>query len=423
MSLVNSLIKNNKKLSESEKHNTKVLEVLKLTDSKLEVVPAPKVEKPVISLVIPDSSIRDEYTDDYNIINAHNRIIEWFEYEKTFLIKEKKDKVIELQNATCLTVLERKNNNRIIKILNDEIIDIEKDIKIINYKTEIHPVIVEYSREFNKSLTISLENEDSSEITLKKERRVSLIEKFNSIASRHFDIILTRNILYTSNCPECSKDYREVGTIENGMYICECGWNSNISSSIKECMSSSRLAGPTKNYQNEDNFRKKLLSFFDALSIKYSPVLLDELDVFFSKICDGKYHRNVIKFVALDAKGIKIGTSTKIMRQALKSTGNQKYYNNIYKICQDYWGWILPNLSHIEDSIMNKRRLVMAEFDLIKGDKKSAMNGDFLLYKLLRTEGIPCEQEDVKMISTSNIYILYVRTYECIRLKLGWEDD
>ena len=429
MSLVNTLIKNNKKASQNN-YNTKVLEVLGLKPQtqtiQTPVVQTVQVQEErvpqITSQTIPVSIIREEYKDDYNIINAHNKIVEWFEYEKNVLIKDKKDKVAELNNTACTTILERKDNQRQMKILNDEIKVIETDTKTINYKTEIFQVVVEYNNIYCRAVSTQPVDEDLGAILLWKDNRIKLIEKFVTIASKYFNITLTRNILYTSNCPECSKDYREVGSVENGMYVCECGWNSNISSSIKECMSSSRLAGPTKNYQDEDNFRKKFLAFSDALGIKYSPVLLDELDTHFSNISKGIYHRNVIKLVAWDAKGVKVGTSIRIMRQALQATGNQKYYNNCYKICQDYWAWILPNLSGLEDKTMQDRRLVMEKFGLIKGDKKSAMNGDFLFYKLLRRNGFPCDQEDVKMISTSNIYILYVRTYECIRLSLGWDD-
>lgn len=426
MSIVNRLINSNNKASETTRHNTKVLEVLGLRPEAVPIQPCIQVQeqKPleVKSDVVPESSIRDEYKDDYNIINAHNKIVEWFEYEKNILIKDKKNQVTELQNETCSTILEKKENMRRVKILNDEIKIVEMDTKIINYKKDIFQVVSEYNKEYCKPLFISNDADSQEDINLRKENRIRLIERFASIASRHFSITLTRNILYTSNCPECSQDYREIGSIENGMYVCECGWNSNISSSIKECMSSSRLAGPTKNYQDEENFRKLLLSFSDAQGIKYSPVLLSELDTHFAEIHGGKYHRDKIKLMPLDPKGIKPGTSVKIMRQALKATDNQKFYNNCYKICQDYWGWVLPNLCNLEDKIMEDRKLVMTEFKLIEGDEKSAMNGNVLLYKLLRRNGFPCEQEDVKMISTSNIYINYMRTYECIRLRLGWDD-
>jgi hypothetical protein len=110
------------------------------------------------------------------------------------------------------------------------------------------------------------------------------------------------------------------------------------------------------------------------------------------------------------------------MYKALKDTGNSDYYDHINIILNEMWGWVLPDVSHLEDKIMEDYDTSQRIYEVIPKDRKSSLNSQFRLFKHLRRLGYPCKSKDFRIPTTHDILEFHNSTWAKMCEILNWEN-
>jgi hypothetical protein len=305
------------------------------------------------------------YVDDLNIIDIHHFIL-----EKMRISRNHSDNPEEIENI-C-----------------------------IRYKKEVMPYLDAYYKLGRTpkviSFTTKKKNSESDESDKDKDRvRLMIIAFFLSIADKYIVMDILHNVEVTNlNCPSCDQPLDDDGS---GMQVCEsCGFE-RIGFNIDENMSSHR-----NGYQDRENFIKALAKYQGKIVPDKEVVneVVQLLDEHFASY--GRDTGEVIRQLPLNKRGRKNGTSKELMYQALSDIQKPLYdFTNYF--CYVYWGWKLPDVTHLESQILSDYDKTQVILDGLPKDRKSSLNTQFRLLKHLELVGYPCSQDDFRVIKTRSI--------------------
>lgn len=346
----------------------------------------------------PPDRVAAQYRDDLDITIIHAAILSRFEYSKKNISKIKEQITVlesQLYNATLNSVRETQEK---INMLKSEIEDIETDRKLKIYMEESTVPLQQY-RELAPSKVISIKGLVSSdkEDPAKIEARCRVIESYLDVARKWIKLEVTRIVQNKARCPHCNKDLSDSREEIELYRICECGYTSEVLSVAPSFKDWSRVnAGNHNDYDNEENFRKALLRYQGKQPKKPPARLYEQLDdlAISKNRPTGAYFRSL----PLDANGEKAGTSKHQMFADLKETSNSAYYEDINLICHNYWGWELPDISHLEEQIMKDYNITQVVYNSIPNkDRIASLNTNFRLYVHLKAVGVNCSVKDFKI--------------------------
>lgn len=108
----------------------------------------------------------------------------------------------------------------------------------------------------------------------------------------------------------------------------------------------------------------------------------------------------------------------------LKDMKQSKYYEDINLIYHQITHKPIPNISHLENTLMNDFDMLIDQYDkTIKNNqtlRKNFINTQYVLYQLLKRHKYPCKQDDFSMLKT--IDRKYYHDEVCRKLfeELGW---
>jgi hypothetical protein len=130
--------------------------------------------------------------------------------------------------------------------------------------------------------------------------------------------------------------------------------------------------------------------------------MFHDLDVYF----DRKHvpSRETVIKQPLNENGTRGKTSRNMLLTALSETGYSDYYVDCSLIGVLYWKWTAPDVSDLEDKIMDhydKTQKVFLSLENI--DRDSSPNIQFRLFRHLQLVGHPCVAEDFKIVKTQEI--------------------
>jgi len=122
----------------------------------------------------------------------------------------------------------------------------------------------------------------------------------------------------------------------------------------------------------------------------------------------------------LTENGRKKGTSREMMFEALSDTNNSAFYDDINLILHLYWGWELPNISHLEERIMEDYINTQQVYNsILKKDRDASLNIQFRLYVHLKAVGYPCTKDDFKIQTSRDSLIFHNEVWKEMCEKTG----
>jgi hypothetical protein len=353
----------------------------------------------------PPDLVRGSYTTDLNIFKIHEAIESRFTHFKNSIPEIQKEiKELERKLITDVKIL---NQNDIRKIKNDimnnkkNIEDYEKEISKKQYESKVLPILEEYTKvasNNSKGLVIFKRKieEDSME---KIELRLKIIQSYLEHAKDYIRLEIIHKISIKALCPVCGIDFSKAFLDEDaGFYLCSnCGYERENISHQSTFKDSQRVnIGNRNNYDDCENFRKVLMRFQGKQVNRPPNKLYEQLDEYFIKI--GKPTGEEIYSLSLTFDGKKKGTSRQMMFEALGETNNSAYYDDINLIMHNYWGWELPDISELEEKIMEDYMETQQIYNSIPlKDRNASLNIQFRLYVHLKAIGYPCNKEDFKI--------------------------
>lgn len=317
----------------------------------------------IIEIEIPNKIVAS-YITDYNIIELHTKIM------KTFGANNDKKNIYMGD----------------IKGLIDEYTNISKQPQIITFGATITK---------KESLT-------KEQI----ERRHNIIDEYLKIAKKYVDIDIRRQFPINNLCPVCDYSMEDVYVDDNGLLCCpECGFEKMTYSNTSSFSGNSTNSGggSKKDYEDRKNFLAALMKYQCKQLTRFPQIeLFKTLDEYFRR--KGIITRDEIKEQTLNENGTRGITTRNMLLTALHDTGYADYYVDCSLIGQLYWDWKPPDVSHLEDIIMELYDITQTAFHSLKGlDRESSINLQFRLYKLLMLVGHKCQPSDFKLIRTAEI--------------------
>ena len=245
-------------------------------------------------------------------------------------------------------------------------------------------------------------------------KRHQIIVSYLNIAKDYLDINIKYDWGSESRCTSCgSIDIEE-----------DFGGNIYCSSCFAEDVSIVNLPmyhdGNNMNrnnksdYDDKENFKKALNRYEGKQVIKFDKDnMCKSLDDYFTQ-------RNMpissdVKKLPLDSKGKRGKTSKGLLYAALKKIGYEDQYEDSNLICHFYWDWMLPDISHLAENILEDYDIFNEIYVSIRDvNKTSALNTEMVLYCLLKRNGHQCDRKNFKIVSTVEIYRNYVRKIETV---------
>ena len=127
-----------------------------------------------------------------------------------------------------------------------------------------------------------------------------------------------------------------------------------------------------------------------------------------------------VKEMLLDPEGHRGVGTLKDMLTALEAVGLSRYYGDVHKVCERYWGWKLHNISHLETQIIEDCCKIKPIFDENKGERKSNLGYWYTLWRCLDRLNYGVSPDDFKIASTPKIIDFYERMWNIFCKVLGW---
>jgi hypothetical protein len=233
-------------------------------------------------------------------------------------------------------------------------------------------------------------SEHMNNMTINDCYRLEVIRKYLEIASTYinFQYYPDCNIRVKPHCISCS---RPLGKIMDGEWHCPCGF---VTYKIRD---TSAISKGESEYRPESTFVKELTYFQGRENIPLPEDLHDKLDVYFRS--KGIFREEVLKS-PLDSYGKRKGTSLRLVVEALKAIGYPTLYKRANSIGRDYFGWQLLNLDPYMDDILHIYRKIQKAYKKIPRTRKSNINTQGTLYRILRILGLPVRDDDFKLCTT-----------------------
>lgn len=358
--------------------------------------------------------IRDTFTDNYDIMLIHRRIIKKLEGEKAAKVPKMREEIERLRDLASLA------KRPIDKYkYTDKIHDIEKKIAELESESRVN----EYRNSVTSLLDIYSKTHDTRDPIL-IQRRIEAIEDYIRIANKYARIEVTRIMPEYHLCDTCGYDLRDVDTSEEVIVCPHCESIIKHYVNTREVVSNEVITNHSSGSVVGDdsrNFRDTLKRFQGKESVNIPPALYDALDEYFTGIGfpDGDY----FKEMAPMPNGTKKGTSKKIMAEALKKKGYSAYYENEAYICREYWGWVLPDLSQYEDIIIEYYYKFQSVYSTVKGyERKSSLATQVILWLILHNLGIPCSRHDFRLVEIDKTVNYYRQILDECTKKLNWKN-
>lgn len=367
------------------------------------------------------------YQDDFNILEVHEIILRKLIREKThklYDLRKKRDLEL-LKTKNPQTVVERKSSLAIITQLEKEIDKLTTDFYINSYHQRVHTLISTYRDlgmipkvvSFKSTKNIPSFPEESQ---TNKNLRHLVISKYLEIARDYIQINVIREFPAETKCKGCDSSINNIIIDESGLQYCPvCRIETEIIAQTPFYRDTNRVNTSLRNnYEDRDNFSKAIKRYQGKQPNRLPHSLPSILDDYFTSY--GLPTGEEVKKLPLDSRGRRGKTNKEMMYKALYDTGYASYYEDVNLICHLYWGWSLPDISHLEDAIIEDYDRSQRVYEFIKKDRKSCLNTQYRLFRHLQLRGYDCHLDDFKIVKTREILEYHEDTWKKICEHLNW---
>lgn len=361
----------------------------------------------VVMFDIPDKIV-GTYKDNYNIINIDEIIRKKLNQEKHTILNNLKIKYenLELLTTKPQNYIMRETTIKKMEEITKEIIIIEEGKKLTEYNERSKNLIVEYKK-YNglvKTVTFDMTDDDqyyeSDNVEFKD--RINIIEKYIEIASDYINLsIIKINNHRKEICCGCGESLTDIFPDDNGFVRCpnvDCQTENIAMLNTKIINDGGHSA--VNNVDSIDNFLKAFFYYQGLQSVKFPDNLFDKLDNHFRNM--GRKSGDEIKKLPINSRGKRGDTDHKMIWSALCSIGYSEFYKHSNYICYKYWGWELPNVMHLKDTIIYYYNVIQKIYNNIPVDERgrdSSLGIPFLLWRLLQLAGHECYFDEFKIVT------------------------
>ena len=343
------------------------------------------------------------YIDDYNIIELDlhiKRKLEQDRLNKPNQIKKDLEELIRLRSTPQSSIV-RNNQLKKERALRDELQALSLNASLINYVNETRDLLVEYRTLRSDVKIIDLNNKDPTYV-LEDENmcaRLQVIDEYLEIAGKYMTLsIKRRDLKVMTACTGCNTSMNGVMANEDGIKFCP-GCSAEHPDLLFSKSNKDGRGVSTTGKDNNDSIENFMRAFdrYQGLQPDRPPVSLGtELDGYFSK--RSRPIGSEVKQMPLNERGLRGDTDHRMLREALSGIGKSEYYEDVNLIGHEYFGWTLPNVLHLKDTIRSnylKKQKVYR--NIPNRDRESSLGTQFRLWQELLDCGHVCYRDEFKI--------------------------
>jgi hypothetical protein len=279
------------------------------------------------------------------------------------------------------------------------------------YTDRCRVVVEEYNDSGLLDSHIAFTNVDDHDDALAT-KRSELLGRFIHIVSDYLPVSVIFNQKHKYACKGCGIDLSNVDSDEETSFI-TCPNCCRIRYVFQKFVGVEDLS--LSDYEDSANFKKGMYRFQGKANIQLPrSQLYKDLDDYFSAF-DIPIGLKIKEMPMSEAQQI---VGKKLMRKALSNKGYESFYEDINLIIYEYWGWEPPDISHLEDKIMDHYKKTEAVFKRIK-TRKASINIPWRLKNHLLICSYPVGRDDFKMVVTREIKEYYEATFRVMCMESG----
>jgi len=311
-----------------------------------------------------------------------------------------------MENDSLRSILRKKKRNIVKKIpekiYNDNIKEIPGVIRV-KYKNSVNVDQIDQTIKFKlekigdrEMYQKYIENSKNYIINFNDSGEVSDLENYLDFCTKFIRIERIKTIDNRFLCKGCKENLDDEESSIEGIIICK---NCNCINTYLTPNHYTRDIEKTNVFDEDiNNFIKILDKFEGKTSLILDGIFFQKLDNYFKKL--GIEEGSVIRKHPLTKEGKKVGTTKKLLWNALEELGYSQYYEEVSYITHVYWGWRLPDLTRYKDKIIRDYQNSQNIWSTIKHEYKrtASLGTQFRLYVQLLAVGYPnCCRDDFKI--------------------------
>ena len=359
------------------------------------------------------------YTDDCNLLEIHKYIISKLTFganeEMAKLSLERNKELEKIKQKQSL--IDRNYSLKRIDFLNKKITELN-GILFKKYLNDISDILADYQKigPLRKIVSFMTSTSTIANNTDMEDKRHEIISKFLNIATKYVKLNIVRSTPTGYSCRECGSDLtNSLITADNGITRCSHCWTEHINllTGVEDAESSTF----SNTYEDRKTFIKAIVNYQGKQPNKLGNIE-ERLDKYFMSISYPSGQE--VRKLPLNKDGSRGKTSRDLLFSALKESGLSIYYEDDWLICHEYWGWTLPDVSHLEETLLTDYDLSQPYYDKYKGDRKSNMNNQYRLFRHLERLGHNCLPDDFRMVRTAEILNFYEEVWIKMCKELNW---
>ena len=353
---------------------------------------------------IPEDDVPDNlsvsYVNDFNLLRVHETILRKLKAESSTIenLEDELSWELEIIQKPQI-IIERNKTLKRIRTIEAEIEAIQHGTKIDDYLCKAEPMIEEYKKLVPQKRKIDFAAKEEEE-TLEEEennpkyrKKMRLISRYLEFAKKYIKINITQKKKNVNKCG-CGCNLSDVPIDNFGTQICpECKTERYI---VGFNLYKSDTLASRNDYSDRDNFEKALMRYQGKQVDKIPDTLFGDLDGYFASRC--KPLSKEIKDISLNRRGRKPSTDLPMLYKALLAAGYSSLYEDANLIAHRYWGWKLPDVTHLESIIMEDYEKTQRIYNMLQKERSSSLGTQFRLFKHLELRGHPCSIGDFKVV-------------------------
>lgn len=354
-----------------------------------------------------------------DITEIDAKILQKFKDEEG-MVPEYKRKIEELQSIKIQDEAMKTKIDSLVSELELKINEITSGKKYDFYISDSFSILERYRQLLKTPIKVNFFGTTPKDHTINE--KTELIDAYIQIAKGYLpDIDVTKiKVIKKTECENCSSS--KIVVVDGISVICtECGCERDENTNVLSYKDMNRTNVLQKyTYEKRSHFKDAVNQYQGKQNCKIDRKIFDDLESQFEK------HHLLI--------GDKVSTPrqtrfSKIKKEHvmlfLKELGYDKQYENANYIFAEMTGTKCPDISHLEDQLMEDfdilANLYTKKFKYEKNiERKSFINVQCVFFQLLKKNKYPCRKEDFNILKTTDRKTFHDEILRELFEELGW---
>ncbi|MDD4930657.1 MAG: hypothetical protein PHG66_00690 [Candidatus Colwellbacteria bacterium] len=365
--------------------------------------------------------------ETYDILQLDEKIKKLIQEETKKLdqYRERMSKIkeeLEFDGYDRISYRQRKDLETEIETLTKKIEDLETNNMFAEYICISQKIIGEYMKLIVVPMNVSFFGGKSSVSNVDNAKKENLLEKFLDVAKKYIPIKTFKKEVQRKHSCICGNT-TEFTQTDNTITCDECGIEKNIYTIHTNFKDVDRVNLSQKyKYNKKTHFRDTMNQYQGKQNKKIETRVYSDCERWFDKhnlLTDVPSQQGLSETEIFHKRHSKITKG--LIDMALSETENTSNYEDVNLIHNYFTGIPCPDISHIESELNDDFDKVADAYETLKDvDRTNFLNGQYVLYQLLRRRKEKVDEADFHKLKTRERLIEHDELFSRICLINEW---